>query len=282
MFIAGFNEGDRKEVWVMGTSVNKSNCSTTYESQITRQLLREGEDPTQASVKKRYIIANGKTPALEELRQAISICKKCNPKCGKKRPGRIFGFGNINAELMIIGEFPSPEDTRNQQPFSGWQGQILRQLLRIGGMPPELAYLTTAIKCNPSAFGKNSETNHGSPVAKCGINCCEFLHKQIKTIRPSVILALGPIALETLLGIKGVNISKARGQWYEWNGIPVMTTYSINQVLNSTCEATRKNFADDLVKTLQKLGLTLVRCQRAMIKKQLIELLYSTSGSLKK
>lgn len=212
---------------------------------------------------------HGKAHAILELRQQVLRCRKC-PGIGRARLNVVFGTGNINAELMIVGEEPTLADERRGVPFSGKDGLFLIEALKALGMPPELVYLTTVLKCR-SARAKHSASTNGEFVYELYRQCAPYLHRQIEIIKPKVILALGPAALEGMFGVRAVHISKARGQWFEWNGVPVMATYAPEHVANSHSAVVRKHFASDLFKVLERLGHSLPRQHRAYVKKCLLD-----------
>lgn len=234
-----------------------------------KDVIGLAHQPSHNSPSPGSVSHHGKAHAILELRQQVLRCKKC-PGISRTRLNVVFGTGNINAELMIVGEEPTLADERRGVPFSGKNGLFFTEALKVLGLPPELVYLTTVLKCRSSRAKPPASTN-GEFVYELYRQCVPYLHRQIEIIRPKVILALGPGALEGLFGVRAVHISKARGQWFEWNGVPVMATYAPEHVANSNSTVIRKHFATDLFKVLERLGHSLPRQHRVYVKKCLLE-----------
>ncbi len=142
---------------------------------------------------------------LEQLHQTCSTCTAC--KLAPTRQNVVFGEGNPNARLMLIGEGPGQEEDRTGRPFVGQAGQLLDQILAAVGWSRADVYIANVVKCRPPN-NRNPETDE---VAACD----HWLLEQIRLIRPQVIITLGNVptqwALSTTLGI-----TKTRGQWAEF------------------------------------------------------------------
>lgn len=155
-----------------------------------------------------------KARALAALRQEMGNCQRC--KLGHDRKNLVFGEGNPNAELMFIGEAPGREEDRKGKPFVGEAGQLLTRLINKMGFKREDVYIANIIKSRPPG-NRDPEADE--------INACmPFLKKQIEIIAPAVIISLGRIASHTLTGLN-TPISRLRGTFYEFQGIPLMPTF---------------------------------------------------------
>lgn len=151
---------------------------------------------------------------LESLRAEIGDCRRC-----KLWPGRthlVFGVGNPHAKLMFVGEGPGRDEDLKGEPFVGRAGQLLTEIITKGmKLRREDVYIANVIKCRPPD-NRNPESDE---IAACQ----PFLRRQVEIIGPSVLVALGTFAAQTLLGMR-TPISRLRGHWYDYHGIKLMPT----------------------------------------------------------
>ena len=152
---------------------------------------------------------------LEELRAEIGDCQRC--KLSKHRSKIVFGTGNPCARLMLIGEAPGREEDLQGQPFVGDAGMLLTRLILKMGMKREDVYIANIIKCRPPM--------NRDPEEEEIATCREFIDRQIQIIKPQVIMTLGRIALQALMGMPNLRITAARGHFYDYKGIPLMPTF---------------------------------------------------------
>ncbi len=164
--------------------------------------------------KPRTLEPRDKVAALEAVRGEIGDCQKC--RLSKGRKNIVFGEGNPDARLMFIGEAPGREEDIQARPFVGEAGQLLTRLIEKIGLKRENVYIGNIVKCKPPQNRDPEEDEMGT--------CSPFIDSQIDIISPSVIIALGRVAAQTLIGTK-VPISKLRGKFYEYKGIPLMPTF---------------------------------------------------------
>lgn len=160
-----------------------------------------------------------KEAALNALREEIGDCQRC--KLSKSRTHIVFGEGNIDARIMFIGEAPGKEEDIQARPFVGDAGQLLTRLIKKMGFKREDVYIANIIKCRPPM---NRDPQDDEIAA-----CFPFLERQIEIISPRIIVSLGKVSAHTLLRIEGniskFSISKVRGKFYEYKGIPIMPTF---------------------------------------------------------
>jgi uracil-DNA glycosylase family 4 len=156
-----------------------------------------------------------KAGLLKKLRDEIGECTRC--KLSNQRKNIVFGDGNPNARLMFIGEGPGREEDLQGLPFVGDAGMVLTRLIEKMGLNRKDVYIANIVKCRPPGNRDPEEDE----VATCR----QFIEAQIEIIRPEVIMTLGRIALQTLLGNPKLKISAARGNFLEYRGIPVMPTF---------------------------------------------------------
>jgi len=169
---------------------------------------------------------------LEEIRAELGNCRRC-----KLYPGvthLVFGDGAPDADLMFIGEGPGEEEDRQGLPFVGPAGQLLNNLLNKLGLRREEVYITNVVKSRPPG---NREPEPDEIAA-----CLPFLKKQIQAVRPRVIVTLGRVATQALLGTKEP-LTKLRGRWQRYDHIRVMPTFHPSYLLRFPQER-HKTWAD--------------------------------------
>jgi len=128
----------------------------------------------------------------------------------------VFGVGNPNAQLMFVGEGPGRDEDLQGEPFVGRAGQLLTDIITRGmKMRREDVYIANVVKCRPPE-NRNPEPDE---VAAC----LPFLERQIEIVQPRVLVALGKVAAQALLRTN-TPISRLRGQWHSYRGIPLMPT----------------------------------------------------------
>ena len=146
--------------------------------------------------------------ALMALREEIGDCTRCVLHTLGRRHV-VFGVGNPEADLMFVGEAPGADEDIQGEPFVGRAGQLLTKIIESIGLRRSDVYIANVIKCRPPG-NRNPEPQE---VATCQ----PFLFRQIDTIRPRVIVALGTFAAHTLLG-SDAPISRLRGRVHSFRG----------------------------------------------------------------
>jgi len=177
--------------------------------------------------------------SLDVLYDNIHSCMKC--ELGKTRNQFVFGTGNPNAKIMIIGEAPGADEDEQGKPFVGRAGKLLTKIIEAIDFKREDVFIANIIKCRPP---KNRK-----PEAEEVEHCEPYLQKQIELINPEFILALGLTAIDTLLKKKHV-MKDSRGQMYEYHGRKLMVTYHPAALLRNP---SWKKFVWEDVKHLKKL-----------------------------
>ncbi|HOX58634.1 MAG TPA: uracil-DNA glycosylase [Candidatus Paceibacterota bacterium] len=197
-------------------------------------------------------------PAFAELRQRVSACVKCS-HLAASRKNVVFGVGSINAQLMFIGEAPGADEDQQGEPFVGKAGQLLTKIIQTMGLTRETVYIGNILKCRPDTPGKASGNRKPTPAEMQ--TCIPYLHEQIDLIRPKVIVALGATAVEGLLG-KTLAITRLRGQWRTYRGIPLMPTYHPAYLLRNQALAEKRRVWEDMLQVMEKLDLPISEKQR--------------------
>lgn len=177
---------------------------------------------------------------LDLLRQELGPCTRCKLHSGRKNI--VFGVGNPQADLMIIGEGPGADEDQQGIPFVGKAGQLLTKIIESMGFKRDDVYIANVVKCRPPN-NRNPEEDE--------INACKpFLLKQIEIISPKIIMCLGKFAAQEVLQTK-ISITKLRGDFRSYNGIPVMPSFHPAYLLRNP-DAKREMW-EDCKKVMAKL-----------------------------
>jgi uracil-DNA glycosylase family 4 len=181
--------------------------------------------------------------ALRAIREDIGDCTRCRlHKQGRKQI--VFGVGNPRAELMFIGEAPGADEDAQGEPFVGRAGQLLNNMIKAMGLRREEIYIANIIKCRPPG-------NRTPERDECE-TCSPFLMRQIATIKPKVLVALGAVAAKTLLAINAP-MMELRGHWYDFRGTKLAVTYHPAFLLRDPRQ--KKEAWKDLQMVMKELGL---------------------------
>ena len=152
---------------------------------------------------------------LNQYCNSIALCQECS--LGGTRNNFVFGVGDSNAELMLVGEAPGEEEDQEGEPFVGRSGKLLNKILAaIGKSRLEGVYITNVLKCRPP--------NNRDPLSSEVDKCEPYLLKQVGMIKPKLILALGKVAARTLLK-KDIPLKEMRGTIYDYYDTPLKVTY---------------------------------------------------------
>jgi len=151
---------------------------------------------------------------LEELRDDIGDCKRC--PLGQSRTKLVFGVGNPQSDLVFVGEAPGRDEDLKGEPFVGEAGQLLDRILFAMELTRDQVYICNVLKCRPPG--------NRDPQADEVATCEPFLVRQLAAIKPKIIVALGRFAVQSLLKTK-IPISRLRGEWQTYQGVPLMPTY---------------------------------------------------------
>ena len=157
---------------------------------------------------------DAKTVALTELAAEVTPCRQC--KLHEGRTQTVFGAGNADANVVLIGEAPGAEEDRQGLPFVGRSGQLLTEILKAIGFARDEVYICNILKCRPPG-NRDPEADE--------VQACEpYLQRQLEIIEPRVILCLGRTAAHTLLGTRA-SLGQLRESVHFYAGIPVMATF---------------------------------------------------------
>jgi DNA polymerase len=199
-----------------------------------------------------------KLAVYQALRERALACTRC-PHLVASRQNVVFGVGDVNASLMFVGEAPGADEDRQAEPFVGAAGKLLTRIIQTMGLTRESVYIANILKCRPDTPGQSSGNRRPTPEEMQ--TCISFLHEQIDLIRPQVLVALGGIAVEGLLG-KTVGITRLRGQWQVYRGIPLMPTYHPAFLLRNQALSEKRRVWEDMLQVMERLCLPISEKQR--------------------
>jgi len=199
-----------------------------------------------------------KAAAFVELREKVLACVKC-PHLASSRKSVVFGVGSIDAELMFVGEAPGADEDAQGEPFVGKAGELLTRIITTMGLSREKVYIANILKCRPDTPGQSAGNRKPTPEEMQ--TCIPWLHQQIDLIRPRVLVALGATAVEGLLG-KTVGITKLRGNWQTYRGIPLMPTYHPAYLLRNQAMSEKRRVWEDMLAVMGKLGMPISEKQQ--------------------
>lgn len=202
------------------------------------------------------IIVNNdnKHKQLVVLQEEVKQCKKCH--LWKTRINTVFGEGDINAELMFVGEGPGYEEDKQGRPFVGPAGELLTKIISAMGLSREKVYITNVVKCHPLREPDPYLRNNDRPPTQQEISSClPYLEKQIEIIRPKVICCLGSTAARVLTG-ENLPITELCGKIFGYEklqGVKIVPTYHPAALLRNP--SLKKQTWNDMKTIMKILGI---------------------------
>jgi len=188
------------------------------------------------------IDSNNGNETLETLAPVVASCTKCG--LSETRTNTVFGEGDINADLMFIGEAPGADEDKTGRPFVGRAGKLLTKMIEAMGIKREDVFIANILKCRPPS-NRNPEKIEME-------QCTPYLDKQIEMIQPKVICTLGSFATRYILNTEE-RISLLRGKISSYKDVPVIPTFHPSYLLRN--QSAKKEAWEDLklaMKLLEK------------------------------
>ena len=183
--------------------------------------------------------------SLLQILQDIGDCRRCRLHAGRQKI--VFGSGHEKSPLVFVGEGPGADEDAQGLPFVGRAGQLLTQMIEGTAKKEginirrEDVYICNVVKCRPP----DNRTPEPDEMEICG----QFLYRQLVAIAPKAICVLGGTAAKAITGRKE-GVTKMRGKWFEWRGIPVMVTYHPSFLLRAYNQDAKREAWEDLKKVL--------------------------------
>src|SRR5262245_54502624 len=159
---------------------------------------------------------------LKVLQQEASACVRC--RLHESRSTVVFGEGDPEAEVMVVGEAPGQEEDRTGRPFVGAAGKLLDLLLLTAGFPRADVYICNVLKCRPP--------DNRNPLPDEVEHCSSYLQGQIDAIVPRALIAVGKFAVQALLQTEE-SVGRLRGRIHAYHGTPLIVTYHPAYLLRS-------------------------------------------------
>ncbi|OHB32562.1 MAG: uracil-DNA glycosylase [Desulfuromonadaceae bacterium GWC2_58_13] len=177
---------------------------------------------------------------MDEVRADLGDCRRC-PLC-RDRKHIVFGVGNPHARVVFVGEAPGREEDEKGEPFVGEAGRLLDRILFAMGLAREDVYICNVEKCRPPG--------NRDPLPEEITACEPFLKRQLAAIEPEMIVTLGRFAAQTLLNDQTA-ISRQRGKWRQYQGIPLLPTYHPAFLLRNP--AAKRDVWEDMKQVIKRL-----------------------------
>jgi DNA polymerase len=158
---------------------------------------------------------------LAELNRQINQCRRCRLHEGKTH--YVPGEGNNHPDILFVGEGPGETEDQFGRPFIGKAGQLLDKIIQKMGLGREDVFIGNVVKCRPP--------NNREPLKDEVEACLPYLLKQVEILKPKIIVCLGKVALNNLLGTSH-SMGRIRGQLLSFHGIPLLPTYHPAYILH--------------------------------------------------
>lgn len=170
----------------------------------------------------------------DTLRQAVADCRKCQLCEGRTQT--VFGVGDRQAKLMVVGEAPGYHEDQQGEPFVGRAGQLLTAILHAFHLQREQIYIANVLKCRPP--------NNRDPAIEEVVKCTPYLERQVELLNPNLIIAVGRYAAHFLLETN-ISLSRLRGKIHQFRQttIPLIVSYHPAYLLRNPADK-RKAFED--------------------------------------
>ncbi len=196
--------------------------------------------PAHSLVRETPPAVSGEHSVISALRSKVAACTAC--RLCETRKNTVFGDGNLNAELMFIGEAPGEEEDIQGLPFVGKAGELLDRMIAAMQFSRKEVYIANIVKCRPPS--------NRAPFDDEIERCLPFLLKQIDQIRPKVLVLLGAVPLKALMNMSG--ITKIHGRELDYSGIKVIPTFHPAYLLRNP--PAKKDAWEDLQKAMALFG----------------------------
>lgn len=200
-----------------------------------------GAPPVPAPAETAADLSNIGSASLEELQDMVRSCRLC--QLAQRRKNAVFGEGDPHARLLFIGEGPGEDEDIQGRPFVGKAGQLLDKMIAAMQFSRPEVYIANIVKCRPPG--------NRTPLPEEADCCRHYLQRQIELIAPEIIVLLGATATRFLLNTQQ-GITKLRGKWTEYNGIPVMPTFHPAYLLRN--ESSKREAWEDLKQVMARFG----------------------------
>jgi len=181
--------------------------------------------------------------ALQVLADEVAGCQRCEELC-RLRTQTVFGVGNPQARLVLLGEGPGEQEDLQGEPFVGAAGQLLDRILAACGLSRNDVYILNAVKCRPP--------RNRNPKPEELENCWEYGRRQLEILQPEFICCLGSVAARTLLQTN-LSVGRLRRQFHQYRQSKVLVTYHPAYLLRT--ESAKKYAWEDMQMLMREMGI---------------------------
>lgn len=198
--------------------------------------------------------------SLKELVEADSWCRS------QVKPGKqvVLGTGSLTADIFFCGEAPGADEEVQGIPFVGKAGQLLTKIISAMGLSREDVYIGNIMNYRPPMPGP---VGNRPPTAEEMAYCLPYLRAQLAIVQPQVVVALGKTAVDGLLGADPKRrMTRIRGHWQEFEGIPVMPTFHPSYLLRNNSKETKRHVWEDMLLVMERVGLPISEKQRGFFR----------------
>jgi DNA polymerase len=182
---------------------------------------------------------------LDVLNQEVCRCQRC-PELAGTRKQTVFGVGNLQPRLCLLGEAPGAQEDASGEPFVGEAGQLLNKIIAAMGLRREEVYILNVLKCRPPG--------NRVPTGVEAENCRPYFERQLEILQPEFICCLGTTAAHTLLN-SAMSVGKLRGRFHPYRGAQVLVTYHPSYLLRNP--SAKKDVWIDMQILMKQMGLPL-------------------------
>lgn len=180
--------------------------------------------------------------SLPVLAEEVAACTLCD-ELAATRKQTVFGVGNPQARLCLLGEAPGADEDAQGEPFVGRSGQLLTKILGACNLAREDVYILNILKCRPPG--------NRNPAPQESQNCRQYLIRQLQLIEPEFICCLGAVAAQNLLETT-TSIGRLRGKLHDYRGINVVCTYHPAYLLRNP--SAKKDCWEDMKFLMREMG----------------------------
>jgi DNA polymerase len=199
--------------------------------------------------------------ALLALVQNDATCR-AHVRAGKKV---VLGVGNLDAQIMFVGEAPGAEEEIQGEPFVGPAGQLLTKMIGAMGLKRSDVYIGNIMNWRPEmpTSGGGEQYGNRPPTEDEMRYCLPYLRAQIEVVNPALLVALGSTAAQGLLGFGTFKaLGEVRGRWRDFAEKPLMITYHPSYILRNQSNRSKRMIWEDLLKVMERASLPVSEKQR--------------------
>lgn len=200
-----------------------------------------------------------KLAAIQELNARMLQCTRCAHLASSRR-SVVVGVGSVDARILFVGEAPGADEDAQGEPFVGKAGELLTKIIVAMGLSRQSVFIANVLKCRPDTPGQSTGNRKPTP-AEMG-TCLPYLLEQIRIVRPAAMVALGATAIEGLLNQPNASVSRLRGRWLDFHGIPLMPTYHPAYLLRNDLISEKRKVWEDMLAVMERIGMPISPKQR--------------------